>query len=260
MITKGTNILNEHSKNRLNFDGELRQINFLENRLYKRSEDKYYPSVTTILQSFPKDKFFEIWMKDVGHNADLIMRRAGEEGTQVHQAITDLLEGKEIEWMDDFGNARFSLVVWEMIIKFIDFWHQCNPTVLVQEQFLYSDKYEYAGTLDLVCKINDKTWLIDFKTSNSLHRSYDLQVAAYVSAWEELGGEKIDKAGILWLKSAKRGISKQKDKIQGDGWELKVIDDLDICMESFINVRKLYEFSNPSVEPIYKKYPTVLKL
>ncbi len=96
MINVGTNVLKEHSKNRLKFDGDLKQINFLDRRVYQRGEGVYYPSVTTILQYMPKNKFFEMWLKDVGHNADLIMRRAGKEGTQVHEAIETLLDGKEL--------------------------------------------------------------------------------------------------------------------------------------------------------------------
>ena len=103
MIKQGTDILKEHKKNRLNFNGELKRIDFLDRRVYKRSEGVYYPSVTTILQYMPKNKFFETWMKDVGHNADLIMRKAGKEGTQVHEAAERLVKGEELSWMDDYG-------------------------------------------------------------------------------------------------------------------------------------------------------------
>ena len=57
MIRQGTNILNENSKKRLDFKPELKQINFLDRRVYKRDEGVYYPSVTTILQYMPKNKF-----------------------------------------------------------------------------------------------------------------------------------------------------------------------------------------------------------
>ena len=182
MINVGTNVLKEHSKNRLQFDGELKQINFLDRRVYQRSEGVYYPSVTTILQYMPKNKFFELWLKDVGHNADLIMRRAGKEGTQVHEAIETLLDGEELHWMDDYGNAKYNEKVWEMINKFVDFWTTYKPELISTEEFVYSDEYRYAGTADLVCKLNGETWLIDFKTSNSLHKSYDLQLASYAKA------------------------------------------------------------------------------
>lgn len=260
MIKQGTNILKEHKNNRLVYDGELKQINFLDRRVYKRSEGVYYPSVTTILQYLPKAKFFEQWIKDVGHNADLIMRRAAKEGTQVHNAIEELLEGNEIEWMDEYGNAKYSQIVWEMINKFVDFWSTYKPELIATEQFVFSDKYKYAGTADIVCKIEDEIWLLDIKTSNSLHKAYDLQLASYAVGWEEVKGQKIDRTGILWLKSSKRGSSNQKGKIQGNGWELKIIDNIQENFELFRLVYKLYELENPTTEPIYTKYTTKLKL
>jgi len=260
MINVGTNILKEHQKNRLKFDGELKQINFLDRRVYQRGEGIYYPSVTTILQYMPKNKFFETWIKDVGHNADIIMRRAGKEGTQVHEAIETLLSGEELNWMDEFGNAKYNEKVWEMINKFVEFWSTCKPELISTEEFVYSDEHQFAGTADLVCKIDGEVWLVDFKTSNSLHKSYDLQLASYATALKECRDINIERTGILWLKSSKRGPSKQKGRIQGRGWELKAIDNINENFELFKIIRKLYNLENPDTEPIYTKYSTVLKL
>ena len=171
MIRQGTNILKENQKNRLDFKPDLKQINFLDRRVYKRDEGVYYPSVTTILQYMPKNKFFDNWLKDVGHNADLIMRKAGKEGTQVHEAAEALVKGEEVNWMDDYGNAKYSQVVWEMILKFYDFWNTHKPELISTEEFVYSDKYKYAGTADLVVKMDGEIWLLDLKTSTSLHRA-----------------------------------------------------------------------------------------
>ena len=188
------------------------------------------------------------------------MRRAGKEGTQVHEAIETLLAGEELHWMDDYGNAKYNEKVWEMINKFVDFWQTYKPELISTEEFVYSDEYRYAGTADLVCKLDGETWLIDFKTSNSLHKSYDLQLASYAKALGEAKGIEIERTGILWLKSSKRGPSKQKGRIQGKGWELKVIDDIEENFELFQLIRKLYNLENPDTEPIYTKYSTVLKL
>ena len=177
MIKQGMNILEQNEKKRLDFNPELKQINFLDRRVYKRGEGVYYPSVTTILQYMPKNKFFETWMKDVGHNADLIMRKAGKEGTQVHEAAEALVRGEEVTWMDDYGRAKYSQVVWEMILKFYEFWSTYKPELISTEDFVWSDKHKYAGTADLVVKLDGKVWLLDLKTSNSLHKSYDLQLA-----------------------------------------------------------------------------------
>ena len=137
------NILEQNAKKRLDFNPDLKQINFLDRRVYKRGEGVYYPSVTTILQYMPKNKFFESWLKDVGHNADLIMRRAGKEGTQVHEAAEALVKGEEVSWMDDYGNAKYSQIVWEMILKFHDFW--------VSKRRLY--KLQNSKAVRLPCKI-----------------------------------------------------------------------------------------------------------
>ena len=260
MIKQGMNILKQNEKNRLEFNPELKQINFLDRRVYKRGEGVYYPSVTTILQYMPKNKFFESWLKDVGHNADLIMRRAGKEGTQVHEAAEKLVLGEEISWMDDFGNAKYSQIVWEMILKFAEFWKTYKPELISAEDFVWSDKYKYAGTADLVCKMNDEVWLLDLKTSNSIHKSYDLQLASYAKALEESKGIKIERTGIIWLKSPTRGPSKQKGKIQGKGWKVIQVDDIEKNFKLFQNIYELYQLENPNTEPIYNSYPTTIKV
>ena len=260
MIKQGMNILEQNEKKRLDFNPQLQQINFLDRRVYKRGEGVYYPSVTTILQYMPKNKFFESWLKDVGHNADLIMRRAGKQGTQVHEACEKLILGEEVSWMDDYGNAKYSQIVWEMILKFYDFWTTYKPELISAEEFVWSDKHKYAGTADIVCKINDEVWLLDIKTSNSIHKSYDLQLASYAKALEESKGIKIERTGIVWLKAHSRGPSKQKNVIQGKGWKVLQIDEIDKNFDLFKMIYKLYSLENPTVEPIYNSYPTSLKL
>jgi len=260
MIQKGVNILVENAKKRLSFNPELKQITFLDRRVYKRDEGVYYPSVTTVLQHMPKNKFFETWLKDVGHNSDLIMRKAGDEGTQTHNAIEQLILGEEISWLDDYGNAKYNEVVWGMINKFKAFWDLAKPELIFTEEFTYSDTHKYAGTADLVVKINGQTWLIDYKTSNSLHKSYDLQLAAYAKAIEEVKGIKIDRTAILWLKSTKRSESKKEGEYFGKGWELKPIDDIDKNFELFQLIYRLYQIEHPTTEPIFNSFPTTIKL
>lgn len=260
MIRQGTNILQENQKNRLDFNPQLNQINFLDRRVYKRDENLFYPSVTSVLQYMPKNKFFDNWLKDVGHNADLILAKAGKEGTQVHEAAEALIKGQEVNWMDDYGNAKYSQVVWEMILKFYDFWTTHKPELIFAEQFTFSDKYQYAGTADLLVKMDGEVWLLDIKTSNSLHRAYDMQLAAYAKAIEEMKGIKVDRTGIIWLKSLTRSSSNKKGTYQGAGWQIKIVDEIEKNFDLFMTVYKLYKLDNPKVEPIYRQYPTTLKL
>ena len=118
MIKQGTNILKEANNQRLEYDQKLEQINFLDRRVYKRSEGVYYPSVTTVLQYMPRNQFFENWLKDVGHNADLIARHAAKEGTQVHEAVEDLVMGRKVSWFTEEGKAKYSEITWIQICRF----------------------------------------------------------------------------------------------------------------------------------------------
>jgi len=108
--------------------------------------------------------------------------------------------------------------------------------------------------------MDGEIWLLDIKTSNALHRAYDLQLAAYAKAWEEMFGQKIDRTGILWLKSTKRSASKKDGVYQGHGWEIKVVDEIEKNFELFNTIYSLYKLDNPTTEPIYNSYPTKIKL
>src|SRR6056300_290729 len=248
-ISKAKNI-----KRLVEADGSARQITVLDSRYYQRKPGIFYPSVTHVLSYFPKDKFFERWMKEVGTNADYIIRRAGREGTQVHNAIEDYINGKEVKWLNDYGDAKYSQEVWRMILKFVDFWETYQPTFIKTETHLFSDELKVAGTADLICEIDGEIWLIDFKTSNALYKTYDLQLACYAQSWNEIYDTPIERAGILWLKSSKRG---PKDgKMQGKGWEIKEMDGtLEDNKTLFSHLYEIFKYMHPELKPVTETLP-----
>ena len=258
MIEKGNNI-HKHPQLKRIVEHNGEQINFLDQRFYKTETGEYYPSVTSILNFYPKNGFFHAWLKDVGHNSDIIARKAADEGTQVHNAIEAFLNGEEIKWMDSHGHANYSLDVWRMILRFSEFWKTHKPELIASEIHLLSHEHKYAGTCDLVVKLNDKIWLLDIKTSNSLHTSYNLQLSAYAKAWNEKYDDKIEETGIIWLKSSKHGS--KEGKLQGNGWEViqgdKTIDEY---FTMFKNIYEIYLLENPNQKPIFESYPTSIKL
>ena len=128
------------------------------------------------------------------------------------------------------------------------------------EEFVFSDEYKYAGTADLVVKMDGETWLLDIKTSKHIHKVYHLQLAAYAKAIEETKGIKIDRTGIIWLKAHTRSSSSKKGVYQGKGWQIKVIDDIDKNFNLFKSIYEFYKIDHPTTEPIYNSYPTTLKL
>ena len=206
----------------LEISEDSKQITLPDARYYRRN-GKYYPSITYVLSCYPKGKHFQDWLKKVGFSADWIVKKAAEEGTQVHEMIEDYLNGKELNFLTN-GVPMYNPDVWQMFLKFVDFWEEYNPTLVEAEVHLFSDKIKVAGTCDLVCEIeiDGKTemWIIDFKTSNNLQITHDLQGAIYAQCYEECYGKTVDRVGVLWLKSKSRGEDKNGKRLKGKNWEV----------------------------------------
>ena len=107
-------------------------------------------------------------------------------------------------------------------------------------------------------QIDGELWIIDFKTSNHLQTTYDLQTAIYGKCYEECFGKKADRYGVLWLKSSKRGP--KEGSMQGKGWEMyesKRSQDENINI--FNTVKQLFDLENPKHKPIFTEFRTQAK-
>jgi ATP-dependent exoDNAse (exonuclease V) beta subunit len=231
---------------------DAKQITLPDARYYRRNGE-YYPSITYVLSHYPKGKFFEDWLKKVGYSADFIVKKAGEEGTQVHEMIEQYLNGKELNFLSEYGNPQYHPDVWQMFLRFVEWWEEYKPTLIETEVHLFSDELKVAGTCDMVCEIDGEIWIVDFKTSNNLQTVYDLQTAVYGKCYEECYGKTPQRYGILWLKSSKRKSA--KGKMQGKGWEMYESkrtqeENLDI----FLTVKKLFDLENPKHSPIFTEF------
>jgi hypothetical protein len=241
----------------LQISEDAQQITMPDSRYYLRNGE-YYPSITYVLQYYPKGKYFEDWLKQMGNNADYIMRKSAEDGTKVHNMIEDYLEGKELNFLSKDNTPLYDIEVWKMFLKFVEFWETYNPTLIGTEIHLFSDELKVAGTCDLVCIINDELWVIDHKSSNHLHTIYEFQTAIYDKCYEECFGIKPDRRGILWLKSSKRKPA--KDKMQGKGWELfESSRTQEENLELFKTVKTIFDLENPNHSPSFTEFKTSAK-
>ena len=245
---------------------EIRQINFLDSRFYSYKNEKgieiYLPSCTTILDVYPKGFGFNQFLKDVGSNATEIVERAGAIGSKVHGAAEILLSGQELKWCDATGTPLYSIHEWELILRFADFWKKIQPRVLANELIMCSPVLKFGGTLDIVCLIGNTRWLLDIKTSNYIHKSHFLQIAAYAYLWNELNPDTpIEQTGILWLKGSNRTDKIDVDKriyqgiCEAGAWQIKTEE------RDYHNFYKLFEMThaiwseeNPNYFPANKTY------
>jgi hypothetical protein len=241
----------------LKISDDAQQITMPDSRYYLRNGE-YYPSITYVLQYYPKGKFFEDWLKQVGNNADYIARKSAEDGTKVHNMIEAYLNGEELNFLSLNKQPLYDTNVWTMFLKFVEFWETHKPTLIEAEVHLFSDELKVAGTCDLVCEIDGELWIIDFKTSNHLHTTYEFQTAVYGKCYEECYGKKPHRYGILWLKSAKRKPA--KDKIQGKGWELAESSRTqEENLHLFNTVKTIFDLENPNHAPSFTEFKTTVK-
>ena len=230
-------------------DDKLNQVNVLDERFYTKDNETFYPSVTTVLSVYPKGYGYQEWLKQVGYNADLVVSKAAEQGSNVHNAIEEFLNGKELVWIDQKGNENFTYNEWSMISKFMEFYDKYLKTTegeVAVETLLWSDNLRLGGTADLVCIIDGETWLIDYKTSNALYKTNEMQLAAYVEMWNEKNTPKIDRYGILWLNSSHR----TEKQFQGKGWVLaEFTKKHEHNLKLYHHTRALWDEENPNYKP-----------
>lgn len=132
--------------------------------------------------------------------------RGKDIGHIVHTMIEDfLLDRKTDDSLFEGVSDEDRFVANKSYASFLRWWHSLDiKRVLATERPVYSRRFKYAGTFDLLVNINGKKYLLDYKTTNrskkapmGIYPEYFLQLGAYAYAYSEETGEKIDDVGIV---------------------------------------------------------------
>lgn len=236
----------------MNYELKGNQITLLDSRFYHLN-GKFYPSVTTILQAYPKDAGFYKWLKEVGSDADTIRDAAGERGSTVHKLTEQYDEGLEVSLLSEDGRLNFSMQEWSLFERYVNFRSRFPLEFIVTELRLISEKFEEAGTLDRYVIMNGKRMILDIKTSNQIYDHYWLQLAAYKRMFEDISGLKVDQVAILWL-NAKTRTDGSKGAIQGEGWQLLVRADESKDLPLYEATKQLWKAQNEGMKPRQVSY------
>jgi len=213
------------------------QLTFTDGRYYvDETTGEYYPSVTTILEAYPKPYALMQWMKEQGKNSDEIIQAAGRRGSNVHYLTEQYDKGFEVNLLNSEGHPMYSLEEWGMFEKYVDYSNALSPKNELIEQQVLSPKLGLAGTIDRIVVINKKKYILDIKTSNGIYNSYWLQIAAYQQAIMREANIFTDGVAILWLNAKTR----TKKDLQGVGWQLIVKEDTKKDWNLFRAVQKLW--------------------
>lgn len=230
----------------------LLQITTLDERWYwNQKENIYRPSSSWISSYYPKGIEFYKWLANKGWDeSQAIKEEAGTRGSKVHQAVDALINGVELKITDKFRNHQtdqdeeLTIEEWEAIISFQSWFMEVKPEVISTEATVENSKANYAGTMDLKCKINGVTYIVDYKTSQYIWPSHIIQNSSYKHAD---GNEDVDKLAILQL-----GYKKNKM-----GYKFTEHDDKYVL---FLAARQMWFDANQDVSPKQKDYPMTLSL
>lgn len=155
-------------------------------REYKKIFGVRHPSVTEILQYYPKGEAFRRWLGSKSYEeAEKIRDEAGTRGSNVHEAIEQYLRHQtKPKDLSDKGLKLFN--------NFLEWYEDLQKNDLVEvldiERPVINKHHKYVGTIDLIIKLNKEIHLIDFKTSNSIHTTHLLQLSAYKHAYSLMKG------------------------------------------------------------------------
>lgn len=229
-------------------DLTARRIDFLDNRFYLDEDGTSVPSVTTLLEAYPKGAAFFEWLKKNGEDSDAIRDEAGRKGSLVHSLTEDYDNGLEVGLMNEEGYIGYKMNEWAMFERYVEFRNRFPLEIIHTELNLVSKSLGFGGTLDRIIKMNDKLVLFDIKTSGSIWPSYWLQLAAYKRLFEESYPDKIDEVAILWL-NAKTKTDGKKDSCQGKGWQMISNSDTTKDWQLFKATQQLWLAENGTQAP-----------
>jgi hypothetical protein len=225
-----------------------KQLTFLDSRFYATEDGGYVPSVTTILECYPKGAAYYNWLKENGKDADEIRDEAGRRGSVVHK-LTELYDaGYEVNLVNPQGQIEYKLNEWAMFERYVEFRKRFQFVTDCIELNIISKDLGYAGTIDRIIDMNGKKILLDIKTSNAIYPSYWLQLAAYRSLLMYAAGIRVDKVAILWL-NAKTRTEGKKDDVQGIGWQMLEREDSSKDLQLFNATHNLWQAENATSKP-----------
>lgn len=207
---------------------------------YKYNDEMVVPRVTRILQSMLNEEYIAQWANSLGFKRlgyKKTLQDAANNGTYTHNSIEYFLRNNKDVDLDTIPYISRD-IVFNTYGSFKKWWNIINQSnnieiIYIEQKLIY--KY-FAGTLDLLLKINSDYWLVDFKTSNHIGFKYHLQVAAYRYMLKELYN--IDISGAIILQLNKNLIS-FKEHVLDFNKDI-VLDHINKCELLFLSLVQAY--------------------
>jgi len=188
-------------------------------------------------------------LKRAGTKAEAIKQAAGDKGSKVHLAIEDMIRGKMVRMEDKYLNKttneeeELTLEEYNCLMGFADWVKERKPKFIKSEFVIFDDSIGYAGTVDCLCEIDGKIYIVDFKTSQNIWPEYELQLSAYKHAIGDPNAEMM----ILQI-----GYRRNKHS-----WKENIVQDK---FDLFLSAKKIWQNEHGEEKPSQKDYPLELSI
>jgi hypothetical protein len=156
------------------------------------------PSVTTIIgNTIHKGIGFEMWLGNHPSYKIACEERdaAASRGTEVHELAERYMLGDEVSGSTDEINKH--------LMSFEKFWLEKEVQLIETELFMWHKDVPWAGTCDIIAKIDGKYSIIDIKTGN-YYKSHEIQLNMYAELFNKIAEEynmpKVEKIYGLYTK------------------------------------------------------------
>jgi predicted RecB family nuclease len=210
----------------------MKQNKVRQHTIYKNKDGKRLCGVTTITGLLSKPQLLA-WANRIGLEGlkmDAYVDDLASVGTLAHAMIISHLTGEKLDTNEysknDINRAENAM------ISFLE-WHKNNPVeVVLSEQPLISEKYQFGGTPDIYGTLNGQRVIIDLKTGSGLYPDYSLQVTGYKILLEE-NGHQVDKAILLRV-----------GRDESEGFETKELTQFAPYEKIFTNLLEIRELKN----------------
>lgn len=189
------------------FENEEKILDFITDKSFEDDNTIYeiggrkVPRVTEILGFFDNNGLIG-WANYIGLIKKLryseVLNTASNMGTKTHNAIESFLKTGLTPLTELFPFEGF-LLWWNAITN------SNNVSILGIEEKLICDFF--GGTYDLLISINDRPYLVDFKTSNSVKYKHFMQLASYRYMLWKLKGINLEGCIILQLSKLDKGYN-----------------------------------------------------
>ena len=247
----------------------LMQVTTDDERFYiKESKDPvtglpchiYLPSATWITKDVPKGYGFEKWLADKGWDVSHeIKADRGKYGTRVHAAIDMLINGENVTISDTFKDpygerAEMEALTFEeyhAVWTFQEFWKEYTSKhtveVIETEFTIWSESLGFAGTVDLLAKVDGVYTIFDWKTSKNVYLGHKAQISGYRK--EMINQLKTQEINMVIVQL---GYDKNKN-----GYKVNEVED---CWNEFDAAHTFWKKENDGSKPYQKDYPLQLSL